>query len=288
MTTLADLRRRYHQNIGTQIVRLTKKAGGVYPNFADGSSRSSVAISNRIATELGFGNSARKQISGQTAGSLFEELTCKFIEEAFSAIAHLRPGHWSYSTSETRISGFAQYAHLETLDTLVNDNQALAAALGHGYIITPDIVVSRSSTTRDAINSHQVVLDSADMATLTPFVEGNRLSEAPFLHTNISCKWTIRSNRSQNTRTEALNLIRNRKGKLPHIVAVTAEPLLMRIASLALGTGDLDCVYHFALDELKRACDTIPGVEDQAEMLKTMIQGSRLRDISDLPFDLAS
>ena len=74
---------------------------------------------------------------------------------------------------------------------------------------------------------------------------------------------------------------------MPHIVAVTAEPLPMRIASLALGTGDLDCVYHFALDELREVCQSLPRCEDQAEMLATMIQGDRLRDISDLPFDLA-
>jgi hypothetical protein len=64
------------------------------------------------------------------------------------------------------------------------------------------------------------------------------------LHAVISCKWTIRSDRSQNTRTEALNLIRNHKGNLPHIMAITAEPLPTRIASIALGTGDLDSVYH--------------------------------------------
>ncbi|MBN1975836.1 MAG: restriction endonuclease, partial [Anaerolineae bacterium] len=33
----------------------------------------------------------------------------------------------------------------------------------------------------------------------------------------MSCKWTIRSDRGQNPRTEVLNLIRNRKGHLPHI-----------------------------------------------------------------------
>ena len=43
---------------------------------------------------------------------------------------------------------------------------------------------------------------------------------------------------------------RNRKGNLPHIVVVTGEPMPARIASLALGTGDIDCVYHFALYEL--------------------------------------
>jgi hypothetical protein len=81
-------------------------------------------------------------------------------------------------------------------------------------------------------------------------------------------------------------LIRNRKGSLPHIVAVTAEPLPTRIAAIALGTGDLDCVYHFALPELKQSLLEL-GNEDQLDMLNVMIDGMRLRDISDLPFDLA-
>ncbi len=83
-----------------------------------------------------------------------------------------------------------------------------------------------------------------------------------------------------------MNLIRNRKGHTPHIVAVTAEPLPTRLAALALGTGDLDCVYHFVLPELKQAIEEIKN-EDQLDMLNVMIEGRRLRDISDLPFDLA-
>jgi hypothetical protein len=96
----------------------------------------------------------------------------------------------------------------------------------------------------------------------------------------------MRSDRAQNIRTEGLNLIRNRKGHTPHIAAVTAEPLPTRVASLALGTGDLDCVYHFALPELREAVEKIGGPE-QSEVLLSMINGRRLRDISDLPLDLA-
>ena len=122
---------------------------------------------------------------------------------------------------------------------------------------------------------------------MTPFREANRASPTKLLHASVSCKWTIRSDRSQNARTEALNLIRNRKGHLPHIVAVVAEPLPTRIASLALGTGDLDCVYHFALHELRAAIEET-DCGDQGDMLTTLIEGDRLRDISDLPFDLAT
>ena len=287
MKTLAELRRIYHDKVGSQIIRFSKKDGRAFPNFADGSSQSSVLIANGIATALKFPIKKNPNIKGQTAGNLFEKLTCEFIENAFTAIRHLRPGRWRYLTAQTQISNFVQYQHLETLDSLVSDNQTLSTALGHGYIVTPDIVIARYPATQDEVNVSKAFLDDSSMASLTPFLDGNHSTSVPFLHASISCKWTIRSDRSQNTRTEALNLIRNRKGNLPHIVAVTAEPLPMRIASLALGTGDLDCVYHFALDELREACKTIPRGEDQLEMLETMIQGNRLRDISDLPFDLA-
>ncbi|WP_339774705.1 NgoMIV family type II restriction endonuclease [uncultured Thalassospira sp.] len=107
------------------------------------------------------------------------------------------------------------------------------------------------------------------------------------LHASISCKWTLRSDRAQNARSEGLNLVRNRKGRLPHIAVITGEPTPGRVASLALGTGDIDCVYHFALYEL-RSTLIAQNREETLELLDTMIEGKRLRDISDLPLDLVT
>lgn len=59
-----------------------------------------------------------------------------------------------------------------------------------------------------------------------------------------------------------------------------------RIASVALGTGDLDCVYHMALYELGASVEAL-GDETSKEMFELLVDGKRLRDISDLPFDLA-
>lgn len=80
--------------------------------------------------------------------------------------------------------------------------------------------------------------------------------------------------------------IRNRKGRTPHIVIVTAECLPSRLASLALGTGDIDCLYHIALPELIESLDKL-DFSDAKDMLDTMICGKRIRDITDLPLDLA-
>lgn len=97
------------------------------------------------------------------------------------------------------------------------------------------------------------------------------------------------SDRAQNSRKEALDLIRNRKGQALHIVVVTGEPLPSRIASLALGTGDIDCMYHFVLYELEKVVEKYSrenGREDIAEQLKSLVDGKRLKDISDLSIDL--
>ena len=66
---------------------------------------------------------------------------------------------------------------------------------------------------------------------------------------------------------------------------VTADSMSNRLASLALGTSGIDFVYHFAFYELVRAVKEV-GSEDATETLETLVQGKRLKDISDLPLDL--
>ena len=44
--------------------------------------------------------------------------------------------------------------------------------------------------------------------------------------------------------------VRHRRGRQPHLVTVTAEPLPTRLASIARGTGEVDAVYHIAFDAL--------------------------------------
>ncbi len=69
-------------------------------------------------------------------------------------------------------------------------------------------------------------------------------------------------------------------------MVVTAEPTSSRLASIALGTGDIDYVYHFALYELQAAVKLL-GLNDAANMLAVMVDGKRLKDTSDLLLDLA-
>lgn len=228
------------------------------------------------------------KLAGQMSGNKFEEVCAKFVNETFPRMRHLRPGAWTISRVAGRnrleIARYEQYAHLVALDRAARKDPELAAALGNDYTITPDITIVRGLESDAGINRAELLVD--DQSALAASLR-KRPGGLPLLHASISCKWTIRSDRAQNARSEALNLIRNRKGKLPHVIVVTAEPLPSRIASIALGTGDIDCVYHFALPELRSVLNGDEKYADSRELLEIMVRGHRLKDISDLPLDLA-
>ena len=266
---------------------LTISSDGVASN-ADADNAPSVAIAKAIADKIGA--SVCGKIKGQTAGKLFEKITMQFVSETFPKLQHIRPGLWTIlnlgNQSAIKTWDFAQYEHLAFLSQIVSENKKLSTTLGNDYMVAPDVVVYRELCDDEEINRGTVIVTD-DVCTMADLRKKN--GGKPILHASISAKWTMRSDRAQNSRTEALNLIRNRKGHLPHIVVVTGEPLPSRLASLALGTGDLDCVYHFALYELMEAVKEYGknGREDIVETLQNLVEGKRLKDISDLPLDLS-
>jgi len=282
-STLQQLRAEFHQTLLQTI--LTVNDAGV-PSIANKSNRFSVAVAAKIVEKLGGSGERVAKAAGQTAGNYFESTCRTFIDDAFHALLHLRPGEWSVvhigGRQRSAIANYEQYAHLQDLARILNDHSELAASLGQGYTISPDVVVFRNPYPDEQINQNETLVDG-EIAVKTPQRAAN--SEAPFMHASISCKWTLRSDRAQNARSEALNLLRNRKGRAPHIVVITAEPTPSRISSLALGTGDLDCVYHFAMPELIESVAEMEN-EEADNLLRIMVDGKRLRDIADLPLDL--
>lgn len=280
---IAQERKKYHASLLREGV-LTIDKNGV-PSNADKSSRLSVGIATGIAGRL-MAEMHDKSV-GQTSGAKFEQLNMEFLSNTFPKLQNLRPGAWHIvrlgNRSSMKTSSFAQYEHLDYLNRLTAYDKKLAASMGNDYMVAPDVVVYRDTVSDEDINGTQVFVDDT-VCTMADLRKKN--GGLPILHASVSAKWTMRSDRAQNSRTEALNLIRNRKGNLPHIVVVTGEPMPARIASLALGTGDIDCVYHFALYELVDAVKET-GAEDAFEMLNVLIEGKRLKDISDLPMDLA-
>lgn len=283
LTKFGEERKIFHSSLLEKTLTINKNG---IPSNADSSNKGSIKIAKGIAKKLQV-ETIGERIAGQTSGNQFEDACSKYIKRTFLNLNHLRPGTWDIHQVKGRdrlkIAQYDQYEHLVALNNVAEKNPALAAALGSDYTITPDIVVSRETESDESININDFLVDD-EISLMASIRKKN--GGYPLLHASISCKWTIRSDRAQNARSEALNLVRNRKGRLPHIVVVTAEPTPSRLASIALGTGDIDCVYHFALYELQQTLEELE-MHDAIDMLNIMIDGKRLKDISDLPLDLA-
>jgi NgoMIV restriction enzyme len=279
---ISKARQEFHGWILESLLTISDK--GV-PSNADKSNRTSVAIAHSIAEQLQASIGVRK--AAQTSGHQFEDMVARFVQASFLKLGHLRPGRWDVqqvgNRNRSEIARYAQYAHLTALQEAATANPDLAAALGNDYTITPDVIVTRQPED-DAVLNRPVPIVDGQFATRADLRLGD--GKPLILHASISTKWTLRSDRAQNARSEALNLIRNRKGRQPHIMVVVGEPTPSRLASLALGTGDIDCVYHFALEELIKAVAALNNSEAE-DMLAIMIDGKRLKDIADLPLDLA-
>ena len=219
------------------------------PNIADTSSATSCRIAGHLLDAL----SVTSEVShaGQTAGKLLEDAVHDHLQ---SALPSGRAGRTVTVSRKTIISDFEQYTHLATLSRLIDRDQTgtLRASIGTDYQVKPDVTVG---------------LDSG----LGP----------PFLHAAVPCKWTLRSDRAQNVRHEAVMLIRHRRGRLPHIAPVTAEPMPTRLASLARGTAEVDTLYHIALDELTTAVRA-SAARKQIRVLDELVGHDRLKDLSEL------
>lgn len=274
---LQEARKGFHAALFKEILFVNEQG---IPSNADKDSRISVAIAKNIVEQLGA-ESKGARLAGQMSGSKFETVCKEYIEETFLKLTHMRPGIWKVGKGPS-ISEYDQYRHLIAVGDAAQANPELAAAIGLDYLIKPDVVIMRYPEEDDKFNAVEKFI-GPEVANLSSVRKKNNL--LPILHASISCKWTLRSDRAQNARAEALNLVRNRKGPLPHVVVLTAEPMPSRVSSLALGTGDIDCVYHFALPELMRAVKELK-FEDAEDTLNIMVQGKRLRDVADLPLDL--
>ena len=221
------------------------------PNIADRSSVTSCAIAGGILNALGV--SQQLSQAGQTSGKDLEEAVYQYL---LGALPPRLNGRGIVVSRKTGISDFIQYEHLATLKRIIDADQTatLRAAIGTDYQIRPDVTVGLSDPTSGV---------------------------APFLHAAVPCKWTLRSDRAQNVRHEAVILIRHRRGRLPHIAPVTAEPMPTRLASLARGTAEVDALYHVALDELTAAVRATGNVE-QLAVLEELVGHHRLRDLTEL------
>ena len=226
------------------------------PNCADGDSAESLRIAAGMLDQLGIPR-VPSDVPSDPGGPL-EEMIRADLHERLPQLH--RDRHWEVRRGQI-VTSFAQYSHLNAVDRLVLANPELRITIGCDYLIKPDVTV--------AIANLQA------------------LGADPFLHAAISCKWTIRSDRVQNIRHECNQMIRHRRGRQPHLVTVTAEPLPTRLASIARGTGEVDAVYHVAFDALSASVAENAN-KDQADAWRECVEQRRLLSYADLADTLSA
>lgn len=295
MALISDARKRLHAAlIKSGTLSVTSKMVNNKPllvaSFSDKSQASSREIGLRVAEAIGALDPV-EALAGQTSGKAFEDGVADFMREVLPYLTPIRPGNWDVKCvggkrAAYHLAEFEPYTHLNELARAIKLDRTLETVLGNSYTISPDVLVIRNAEPDARINRDAEVVDQKNALHSIIRAEGSNPARHRIVHALISCKFTMRSDRAQNARSEALNVIRNRKGRTPHITVVTAEPSPSRLASLALGTGDIDMLYHIALPELQKAVAEV-GNDEAITMLNILIEGKRLRDISDLPLDLA-
>ncbi|SEC10503.1 NgoMIV restriction enzyme [Streptomyces sp. 2224.1] len=104
--------------------------------------------------------------------------------------------------------------------------------------------------------------------------------EAPLPHlvAGLSLKWSLRTDRAQDCRSQGAKMTALRRGRMPHFAAVTVEPRPAMLALLGRGSGDIDCVYHLNLPALGTAIDNYCSGSTRKTRLEIRDKFNRLRD----------
>ncbi|MEU7138207.1 NgoMIV family type II restriction endonuclease [Nocardia sp. NPDC046473] len=221
------------------------------PNSADVDNPTSLRLAAHVLEQLGNPNpnlvETAPDVPPTNPGRLLEVQVLTNLANELPLLDPRRK--WDFARGKS-IVGYAQYQHLAGIKAAIAQDPNLRVTLGTDYLIKPDVLVGLLGTPTS--------------------------TKHPWLHAAIACKWTIRSDRVQNIRHENSNMIRHRRGRLPHLVTVTAEPLPTRLASIAQGTGEVDATYHIAYDELADAVAAYGSSEQQAAWDEVTKQGRLL------------
>lgn len=227
---------------------------------------SSIEALKELQTDDEVGARARARASNNELIAAGTQLEADLEIDIHEGLIARDPDRGWYVTRHGRVSQFAQYQHLEELQKLFESNPTLKTTVGRDYQVSTDVMVGLP----------------------------NQWAGGPehVLHAAVSSKLTLRSDRAQNVRVEFGTLVRNRRGRLPHLVVVTAEPLPSRIVSLGRGTGEVDAVYHLLFDEISAALDDLRKVDrhlrSQWQDWDELVQMARLRPYSELADVLAT
>lgn len=264
------------------------RAGNGNPSTSDNNDRLSVEWGRALFDELGV-QPGTAEVTG--VGSVMESKVALHL-------AGLRP---DLVIANSRSAGdFEQYSHLKVFRDFSRAYEApsgdLIDRLAGLRDATPD--PGTRSLLEDALRASLKARDNSALVSvlLEAMPEESLLkiditvaSPAPTgrLLVALSSKWSLRTDRAQDCISQGAKLVNQRRGQMPHYAVLTMEPRPAMLRLIASGSGAVDCVYHLALPELRRAAEIIErrrgaGAWGPRHTLERLVAQRRVRDYDEL------
>lgn len=204
------------------------------------------------------------------------------------------------------LADFEQFDHLSALKSLSDEagSARVARTLDQirrfvtSRIVSPPRDVARLTSLLDAhqrmittvTDERQQLIDQIgeeSLLRLDVVAYRDDLPTRPHLLAGFSLKWSLRTDRAQDCRTQGAKMSALRRGRMPHFAAVTMEPRPAMLALLGRGSGDLDCVYHLDLSALGDAVEAYylanrPPRQRMHDTFRRLVDQRRLRDYDEL------
>jgi hypothetical protein len=264
------------------------------PNTSDAGDKGSVELGRLLFDRLGVaaGTPApSRKIDDLMTNSLIDHVRT----QVGSAVEVEANGH---------LSDFEQFTHLSALKSLSKDDGTKAIQKSLDRI---ERFLSTRVSARDAaqleilLGAHRsLVLDQTTQR--KQLVE--QLGEESLLRLDVvvyrsdgagrtpllagfSLKWSLRTDRAQDCRSQGAKMSALRRGQMPHFAAVTMEPRPTMLALLGRGSGDLDCAYHLDLAALTDAveafyADSKRRRQGSYDTFRRLVEQRRVRDYDEM------
>ncbi|WP_260475719.1 NgoMIV family type II restriction endonuclease [Streptomyces sp. WAC 06725] len=263
------------------------------PNTSDKNDKGSIELGKVFFEAMGI--SPETDIPAHPVGNLMAQETTRDLREFLrTEAAHLEVA------PERPFTSFEQFSHLNATRELRGDMaQEVIRATNALRNITANFEIDQEA--REQLNKHLLnvkeeirtteerrrelldLLGEESLLKLDVTVARsvpNPLTGAHLQHlvAGLSLKWSLRTDRAQDCRSQGAKMAALRRGRMPHFAAVTMEPRPAMLALLGRGSGDIDCVYHLHLPALADAIDEYCSGTRRKARIEIRDKFRRLRD----------
>lgn len=269
------------------------------PNTSDASEKLSVEIGEALFDVLGVSHVRTNDKDEPTGSQLAKAVTADLLRR-------FAPGGSTEVGAERKLYEFEQYRHVGAIRdvrpgrskefnaawkrrTTHIRNRATGADVARVEAMIE--AVERSVETSDAaLRKLLDELGDESMFGLDLTVARQGLpARLPTLELGLSLKWSLRTDRAQDCRSQGAKMSALRRGRMPHFAVVTMEPRPYMLNLLGGGSGDVDCVYHLDVPALTEAVDAVYGKTSQRrrgrDQFHRLVDQRRIRDYDDLVGD---